>query len=71
MTIIKIGHFPGAINEFGIEDGTTVREALKTAGIAISTEQEVKIDGEAVDLESTVPSGAKLLLVTKRIKGAC
>ena len=71
MLKIKVGVFPGKVDEFVVEDGTTVREALDLAGISVSAEQEVKIDGVATDYNTEIPSGASMVLVTKRIKGAC
>lgn len=71
MLTIKIGVFPGSINEFVMEEGTTVAKALEMAGITVGAEQEVKADGEVISTDATVPSNTKMLLVTKRIKGAC
>lgn len=68
MTKLQIGTFPGRINDYMVEDGTTVREALALADITVGEEQEIKLDGEVVDANSTVDNGS-LLLVTKRIKG--
>lgn len=71
MLKIKVGVFPGKVEEFVVENGTTVREALELAGISVSAEQEVKVDGVATDYNSEIPSEASMVLVTKRIKGAC
>ena len=71
MLKIKVGVFPGKVDEFVVENGTTVREALELAGISVSAEQEVKVDGVATDYNSEIPSTASMVLVTKRIKGAC
>lgn len=71
MLTIKIGVFPGSINEFVMEEGTTVADALKMANITVGAEQEVKADGEVISADEEVPVGTKMLLVTKRIKGAC
>lgn len=70
MMTLKIGVFPGRVEEFAVEDGTTVNEALSMADIEVGAEQEIKADGNVVDLGQVVPSGTKMLLVTKRIKGA-
>lgn len=71
MLKIKVGVFPGKVDEFVVENGTTVREALELAGITVSDEQEVKVDGVATDYNAEIPSTASMVLVTKRIKGAC
>ena len=70
MMTLKIGVFPGRVEEFAVEDGTLVEEALGMADIEVGAEQEVKADGTVVDLGQPVPSRTKMLLVTKRIKGA-
>ena len=70
MMTLKIGVFPGRVEEFAVEDGTTVNEALSMADIEVGDEQEVKADGNVVDFDAVIPSGTKMLLVTKRIKGA-
>lgn len=70
MMTLKIGVFPGRVDEFAVEDGTAVEEALNMADIEVGAEQEVKADGTVVDLGQVIPSGTKMLLVTKRIKGA-
>ena len=71
MLKIKVGVFPGKVEEFVVENGTTVREALELAGISVEAEQEVKVDGIITDYNSEIPSTASMVLVTKRIKGAC
>ena len=71
MLKIKVGVFPGKVDEFVVENGTTVREALELAGISVSAEQEVKVDGVTTDYNTEIPSTASMVLVTKRIKGAC
>ena len=50
----------------------TQREALEEAGIDVSdmNEREVKLDGEKVELDKTIPEDASTLIVSKRIKGA-
>ena len=71
MLKVKIGVFPGRVEEFVVEDGTTVKQALEMANITVSEEQEVKIDGTSASYEQVIPETASMLLVTKRIKGAC
>lgn len=69
MTEMKIGTFPGRLENYAVEDNTTVRQALEMVGITVGEEQEVKLDGEAVSLDAVV-NGGRMLLVTKRLKGA-
>ena len=68
MNTMKIGTFPGRLEEYAVEDGTTVRQALELAGIEVTDEQEVKMDGTPVSMDDT--ASGNMLLVTKRLKGA-
>lgn len=71
MLTLKIGVFPGRVEEFVVENGTTVAKALEMAGISVGAEQEVKVDGTVMSYDEVIPSNASMVLVTKRIKGAC
>lgn len=68
MKTLKVGVFPGRVNEFAVEDGQTVGAVLEMAGIEVGAEQEIKLDGNVVTPE-TIAEGS-MLLVAKRIKGA-
>lgn len=69
MNTMKIGTFPGKLNEFVLEDGTTVREALQLAGLELGAEQDIKLDGNVASIDDVI-DGSSMLLLTKRIKGA-
>lgn len=68
MMTVKIGMFPGRINEYAIENGTTVAEALELAGIEVTSEQEIKFDGRSMSGNDVLTKDGTLI-VTKRIKG--
>lgn len=68
MNTIKIGTFPGRLNDYALENGTTVKDALDMANIEVSEEQEIKLDGRTVNTNDVIDGGSTLL-VTKRIKG--
>jgi len=70
MISIKIGKFPGKLDNYTLEDGTTVAEALEMAGLSVGDEQEIKLDGEVVNMNDIIEDDANMLLVTKRLKGA-
>ena len=63
---------PGRMEDYAFRTEVTVREALEEAGIDVSdmNEREVKLDGEKVELDKTIPEDASTLIVSKRIKGA-
>ena len=69
MIEVKIGVFPGKINTYTLEEGITVEEALKIAGLSVGAEQECKLDDEVVDMDYELDEEAKMLLITKRMKG--
>lgn len=64
---IKIGYMPGEIKEYTFETPVTVADALKTAKLNASG-YDIKLDGAAVTLETTLYSG-KVLALVKRVKG--
>ena len=68
MKMLKIGSFPGRLNDYAIEAGTTVKQALEMAGISVTDEQEIKLDDRTVTPSDAVDNG-NMLIVTKRIKG--
>ncbi|HQD92984.1 MAG TPA: hypothetical protein PK924_06940 [Bacilli bacterium] len=70
MVQVKVGVMPGQINEFVVEEGTSIAKALEIAGLN-PTGYEVKVDGYKVtDLENEfVNSDTHLILLTKMIKG--
>lgn len=70
MVQVKVGVMPGQINEFAVEEGTSIANVLNVAGLNASG-YEVKVDGYKVsDLETEfVNSDTRLVLLTKMIKG--
>lgn len=70
MLNVKVGMFPGRLEDYALEEGTTVREALEMAGITVGEEQEIKLDGEVVSGDTKLTVGSGVLIVAKRIKGA-
>lgn len=65
---LRIGQLPGKINEFAVERGTTLKQALELAGLD-ATGYEVKVDGAKVDNFDVDVSGATLVLLSKMVKG--
>lgn len=67
MTTIKLGIMPGAINEFILEDGTTVAGALEVAGKE-SAGFMVKVNGDAANLDTELSDG-DVVILSKQLKG--
>lgn len=65
---VKIGVMPGRIEEFAIEEGTTVLQALEIAGLEVG-EFEIKIDGSTASESDTITQGTNVILLTKKVKG--
>lgn len=65
---LRIGQLPGRINEFAVEAGTTLEQALTIAEINPDG-FEVKVDGVKVTDFNTDVSGAGLVLLSKMVKG--
>ncbi|MDD2493889.1 MAG: hypothetical protein PHE29_01720 [Tissierellia bacterium] len=70
MVTVKVGVMPGQINEFAVEEGTSIAQVLRVANLSAEG-YEVKVDGNKVtDLNGeTVNSDTSLILLTKMIKG--
>lgn len=69
MTTIKVGYMPGTLSEVAFEGTKTVEEVLAIGSIANKTGYEAKIDGTPVSLDATVPASARVLVLTKKVKG--
>ena len=67
---IQVGMFPGRLETFAVEEGTSVADVLAMAGLTVGAEQDVKVDGEVANLSDTVDEDTALILISKRIKGA-
>ena len=70
MKTIKAGMFPGSLAEYAVADDATIADVLKLANIVVGAEMDVKCDDESISLEAMIPAGARLITVSKRIKGA-
>lgn len=67
---IRVGMMPGRINEFAVEEGTSIAKVLEMAELN-STGYDVKVDGEKIsDLSNTfVDEDTNLVLLVKQVKG--
>ena len=66
--VVKVGVIPGAVNEFVLETGTTVAQALELANLT-ATGYDVRIDGELVSTDTVIPADASMIILAKCIKG--
>lgn len=66
---VRVGIMPGRINEFAVEEGTTIADLLGQASLDAKG-YDVKVDGTKVDPSSaTVTSSTNLVLLVKQVKG--
>lgn len=68
MKTIKVGKFPGMINEMAVDSDATVGSVLELAGLE-SQGYEVQLDGDVVSKEDKIGEG-NLLVLAKQVKGA-
>ena len=66
--VVKVGVIPGAVNEFVLESGSTVAQALELANLS-ATGYDVRLDGEIVSVDTVIPDTARLIILAKQIKG--
>lgn len=70
MVVVQIGIFPGRLDPYALAVGTTVSAALAQAGLIQGAEQDIKMDGEVVTGSSKIDEDTKVIILSKRIKGA-
>lgn len=69
MKTIRVGAMPGRINEFAVEEGTSIAKVLELAELN-PTGYDVKVDGVNVNpAETFVNANTNLVLLTKQVKG--
>ena len=69
MKTIRVGKFPGMINEVVVEDNATVGSILELAGLDHAG-YEIQLDGNVVQATNTVGADSNLLILAKQVKGA-
>lgn len=70
MVTIQVGVFPGRVDSYAVEEGTSVAEVLALAGLSVGADQEIKMDGEVVSPDDEIDASTRLVLLAKRIKAA-
>jgi sulfur carrier protein ThiS len=59
---VKVIRVPGGVNEVAVNEGATVAEVLAAADISPNSNEAIKIGAEAVDLDSTVSDGDRVVI---------
>ena len=67
MITVKVGQLPGSINEYALNDGATVSDALTAASLS-PRGFEIRVNGAVADPSRRLFSDALVLLV-KQVKG--
>jgi putative ubiquitin-RnfH superfamily antitoxin RatB of RatAB toxin-antitoxin module len=67
---VRIGVMPGRVNEFAMPVGTTIKEALRIAGLSADG-YEIKVNDVTITLNDTavVNADTTLILLVKAVKG--
>ena len=65
---VTVVQAPSNVKSVTLQSGDTVADAIRAAGFS-SDGQEVRVDGERVNLDDTIEPGERVIL-TKRIKGS-
>jgi len=68
MLTIKVGKMPGTIQEVAVADGAKVSDVLAAAGIVAAANEEIRVGGSVVTLDSTLTNNS-IVLLTAKIKG--
>lgn len=66
--VVKVGIMPGRITEFVASSDDTVADLLGMAELSASGYQ-IKLDGTVVSKDTVIGENAKLILLSKQIKG--
>jgi len=64
---VKVGVVPGSINEFGLNDGAKVSDALSAARLS-GAGYAITVNGEKATADTSL-SNCDRILLTKSIKG--
>jgi putative ubiquitin-RnfH superfamily antitoxin RatB of RatAB toxin-antitoxin module len=65
---VKVGTVPGTLTELALTAGSTVGQAIELAGLATAG-YDIRMDGETVSADATIPATAKVIVLVKQIKG--
>lgn len=65
---VKVTKVPGAMQTITLEEGATVADALRIAGIEAGAGYEIRVDNEVASVDTVLEDEA-VVVVTKMIKG--
>ena len=68
MIEVKVVKVPSVVKTVALDDGATVEEALSTANVDIPDNHQVTVNGEKVDVDTTLNNCDKII-ITKSAKG--
>lgn len=68
MLTLKVGQMPGKLVEVAVEEGTSARDIFAHAGVEVSSNHEIRLDGNKISLDTQIQSNG-LLVAMKMIKG--
>lgn len=65
---VKVGTFPGAVNEYSAEEGSKVATALELAGLSAEN-KDIRVNGASATLDTELNDGDRVMLMEQQ-KGA-
>lgn len=68
MINIRIARVPGTVQELALEDGATVADALRQAGMSVQTGEALKVNISDATTGQVLSDGDRIMLV-KGAKG--
>jgi hypothetical protein len=68
MKSVQVGRFPGRLDCYAVEEGTTVGEVLELAGLTVDSETEIKVDGEVASVNDKIDEYTDLIVLAKKLK---
>jgi len=65
---VKVVRIPGTVKEVGLEDGSTVAQALAAAGLTTAQGEGLQVNGSPCD-NNTVLNDGDSIIIAKGAKG--
>lgn len=66
---VKVIRVPGAVSEVGLNDGSTVQDALNAANVTVGQTESLQVNGTATTTAQRLSDGDRVI-IAKGAKGA-
>jgi len=65
---VRVGRYPGAVQEVGLAAGSTIAQLLELAGLTLGAQEAIEINGSRGNLQTTLRGDESVSIITN-IKG--